>query len=264
MAYDRSVFVRIVGALVGLGTFLFITGQGGDWYRSIHVSISGDANRAFQYADNYFGEGSEYSIEKAEAFYVKALILDPDRSSTRHQLARIAFLHGDFDKALVLINEEIVKAGDSVSDSTYYIRALILAYKGDYVGASNDYEYYIAQYPANWAAANDYAWVLLQQKRFEDAIVVTSRGLAHHPTNPWLLNTNAIALYEMGLVDAARDQIQKAAITAQYVREQDWLNAYPGNDPLIAADGVYAFQESVVHNMHTIAIAAQSMPYNDQ
>ncbi len=37
--------------------------------------------------------------------------------------------------------------------------------------------------------------------------------------------------------------------------ETEWLKAYPGNDPLIAPQGIAAFQSAVLKNLHMISQA---------
>ena len=48
------------------------------------------------------------------------------------------------------------------------------------------------------------------------------------------------------------------SITVAKISEADWLNAYPGNDPKIAGEGIAAFKKAVENNMHTIGLAAAS------
>ena len=107
-------------------------------------------------------------------------------------------------------------------------------------------------YPTNWAALNDYAWVLLKAGEHERARDAALRGLEYFPENAWLLNSLAIALYELGEYEDAHDASQKAATAVARVSESEWSHAYPGNDPAIAAEGLTTFKGAVEKNMHMI------------
>ena len=203
-----------------------------------------------------------YDIETSEYFFNEALGLDPRYPYGQHQLARIDFLKGKFHSALWRINKEL-ETNSSPSISSFYVRGLIEGYMGRYDEAAADYERFLEANPTNWAAINDYAWVLLKAGRAEDAAIATLKGLEVHPSNPWLLNTNAIALYELGYLPEARRQARAAVKAVSDITEEEWLVAYPGNDPRSAQDGIHALQDSIMRNMHTIAVAVHSGGYNE-
>ncbi len=129
---------------------------------------------------------------------------------------------------------------------------------GDYTDAATDYNHFLQFDPNNWAALNDYAWVLLKANRPQDAEEVTARGLARYPANAWLLNSNSIALYEMGDMKDAYAKAELAVAASQNLTQAFWLQAYPGNDPQVAAEGIVTFQKAAADNMHTIQIALAS------
>jgi tetratricopeptide (TPR) repeat protein len=190
---------------------------------------------------------SLYDRDRAYYFFMQALRLDPNQPGVRHQLARVAFLNGNFGSALWYIDHEISLPGHSPIPSSYYVRGLIEGYSGDYADAAHDYETYLQTDPSNWAAMNDYAWVLLKASRYEDAYSLTKRGLDLWPHNPWLLNSAAIALFELHKPLASAYSMQ-AVQNVRQVTAAEWRTAYPGNDPAIAADGIEALMEAVIHN----------------
>jgi tetratricopeptide (TPR) repeat protein len=226
----------------------------------ISVTLMPSAERAFAYGVKHFDarEPDVYNVEAAEWFYRKAFSIEPDLFYLRHELARIAFLKGDFEEAMEHINAHIDLYGNRAPNS-YYIRGLIEGYMGAYDDSIADYALFLAYEPGNWAAINDYAWVLLKAGKNREAVVATAGGLALFPDNPWLLNTNAIALYEIGLYEAAYEQALKAIRAVSTVTEHQWLVAYPGNDPRVAAEGVIALQDAAIRNMHTIRLALQEV-----
>jgi tetratricopeptide (TPR) repeat protein len=177
--------------------------------------------------------------------------LDPALPFVQHQLARIEFLEGDFPEALARISTEIESRSDP-SPSSYYIRGLVLGFMGRWDDAAIDYEQYLRADPSNWAAINDYAWVLLKAGKAGDALAAADAGLEYWPDNPWLLNSKASALFELGALDGAYESARRAHEAAARVTESDWLEAYPGNDPLIAGDGVAALRSAIEENMHML------------
>jgi tetratricopeptide (TPR) repeat protein len=208
-----------------------------------------DAARAYRYGSAHFDarKTASYDIARAETLFKRALAIDPSVPYAKHQLARIYFIQGDFVTALRYINEELAEQ-KSPSASSYYIRGLILGYMGRYEEAAKDYAEYLTYDPTNWAALNDYAWVLLKGEKFFEAREALARGLKSFPENPWLLNSYAIALFELGDFEAARPALAKAEITVERITEQEWHTAYPGNDPRIASEGIRTLRESIKKN----------------
>ena len=193
-----------------------------------------------------------YDINRAQYMYEAAHRLSDTLPFVHHQLARIAFLRGDFPTAMRYIDEEIALPGGPKSPSSFYIRGLIEGFAGMYTDSAIDYEKYLRFDPNNWAAVNDYAWVLLKGNRPKEAEAVIARELPFYPTNPWLLNSHATALYEMGRAGEARVEIEKARDVLMTITREKWLIAYPGNDPKIADEGIASFKKSVEDNIHHI------------
>lgn len=223
-------------------------------YERVSLFLSPSVERAYEYGARHFDaiHATSYDIDSAEYFFTRAAELNPRHPLIQHQLARIAFLRGNFPLALLRINSELK---NNPTPSSYYVRGLIKGYAGDYTGAAVDYKRYLAYDPHNWAAINDYAWVLLKSKKAREAVVVTAGGLAHFSENPWLLNTNAIGLYEIGLLAPSLEQARKALRAVRTVSKKEWLVAYPGNDPKIAQEGIGTLQDSVRKNIHTLLLA---------
>jgi len=206
-------------------------------------------------AERHFDSGfpREYSIDRAEQLLVKAAAIDPTTPNLFHEMARIAFLRGNLQSALAKINIQIALHGDELPNA-YYIRGLIEGFMGSYNEAAASYERYLEFDQHNWAAINDLAWVLLKAKRFEEAERVARGGIVFFPNNPWLHNSRAIALHELGRDEEAANEIRKAQIDVSVITKRDWLVAYPGNDPQIAGEGLQAFRSAIENNMHMIDI----------
>jgi tetratricopeptide (TPR) repeat protein len=227
-------------------------------YEDISFAVAPSATRAYVYGTWHFDVSNPgmYDIARASALFEKAHTLDPAVPFLQHQRARVAFLEGSYRVALERIDQEI--AANPQSMSSYYVRGLVKGFVGDYKGATEDYEVYLHTDPTNWAAINDYAWVLLKDTRPLDALAAVDWGLNHWPDNPWLLNSKATAHFELGQLELAKEAAELAAVAVENVSERDWLQAYPGNDPLIAAQGIEAFRTAVRNNMHSISLALES------
>ncbi len=255
----KKTLLSVCGAALIIAVCASYAGSLRYAYEVQSVRLFPDAERAFKYGERHFSATNrrEYDIRRAEYFFNKAADIDPTTPYLYHELARIAFLKGDFETAMVLIDSQIQLMGDKAPDS-YYIRALIEGYKGDYAASAEDYERFLKFHPTNWAAINDYAWVLLKAGRAEEAAAATARALEWFPDNPWLLNTNATALYEVHKYEAALQAVQRASVAVAKLSEKEWLKAYPGNDPKIADQGIAAFKKAVQDNMHSIMLALAS------
>ncbi len=222
-------------------------------YGDMRYRLAPDATRAMLLGNAHFDAKSAgmYDIERADYYFREAEKRDPTIPELYHQLARVAFIRGELPMALAYISKQIDTHGDTVP-SSFYVKGLIEGYMGRYEDAARDYEKYLAHDPDNWAAVNDYAWVLLKSGRFEDAIPALERALRLFPKNPWLYNSYAIALYELGRIDEAYGAVQKAATYVPAVTEKEWRGAYPGNDPQSAMVGKSTFEKAIADNMHMI------------
>lgn len=223
----------------------------------IALTLMPSAERAYAYGVEHFDarDARAYDIERAERFFKKAAALDPAYPYVLHQLARIAFLKGEYPLALERIDREIEQS-PRVSPSSFYVRGLIKGFAGDYAGAALDYETYLRSDPTNWAAINDYAWVLLKDDRPLDALVAADWGLIYWPENPWLLNSKATAHFELAQNALALEAASSAGASVGSVSEDDWLEAYPGNDPRVAREGVEALRAAIEANIHSIMLAS--------
>ena len=188
---------------------------------------------------------------------MKAAQLDPSTPYLFHELARIAFLRGNLTHALALIDVQISLYGDTEPNS-YYVRGLIEGYMGNYDAAITDYTHFLTFDSQDWAAMNDDAWVLLKAGKFQQAADITAKGLTLFPENPWLLNSRATALYELGNYSQALAVEQRASMYVGSVSQAAWLHSYPGNDPENASAGIASFTAAVAENMHRMELAVAS------
>jgi tetratricopeptide (TPR) repeat protein len=224
-----------------------------DSYEDATYTLSPSAARAYAYGDRHFNisNPSDYDIDRANHFFELAATQDPTLPYVYHQLARIAFLQGDFQKAIAEINVQISMHGDS-EPSSYYVRGLIEGYMGNYTDSERDYAHYLLYDPIDWAAVNDYSWVLLKDGKPAQADAAIEKVLQYFPDNAWLFNSDAIALSALGAATSARERIAVAARSVANLTAGNWSRAYPGNDPEVASEAVIAFKKAIAENIHTI------------
>ena len=220
---------------------------------NIMYAFAPSTQRAFDYGERHFDatDASLYNLNRAEYFFNKVAVVDPTFPYLYHELARISFLRGNYRKAMAQIDLQITIHGDTEPNS-YYVRGLIEGYMGTYDAAATDYEHFLQFDPNDWAAINDYAWILLKAARNAEAARVTDAALKNFPDNPWLLNSNATAHYEIGEYTQALVSVKKAVTLSGSLTPDEWLHAYPGNDPSIASEGIASFQKAALDNMHSI------------
>ena len=142
--------------------------------------------------------------------------------------------------------------------SSYYVRGLTLGFLGRYDEGSKDFAYYLRQDSSRWPPYEDYSWLLLKADRPAEALTVLQDGIAKFPNNPWLLNSRASALYELGRLGDARTSAQAAMTAAHSVTTEDWMKVNPGNDPNMAPVGIQKLRDVIEHNITLIASAEAS------
>lgn len=201
--------------------------------------------------NQFFGGVLPHSLQIADTSYKTALFFDAEVPDAWHQRARIAFLRGDFEDALVKINKQLEIHGDSFMAS-YYIRGLIYGYDEQFEKAEQDFVTFLKWDPTSWAANNDLAWIYFAQGKFKETKAQSEVGLAYNQNNPWLHMMHAMAVYNLGDVDSAYEELLKAKEDATKLVEDDWAKAYPGNDPKIAGRGLSEFKKTIERNIELV------------
>lgn len=194
----------------------------------------------------YFGHGA-YDLGRASRAYARVLVLDPTNRDAHYQLGRIAFLDGDFPRAIEHIDQAVDR--DPNFAKAYYMKGLILGYRGSLIEAVEYFERYIRLVPDSWAGYNDLAWLQFQLGRYSETLAATTKGLAHSPENVWLLNMHGLALMNLDRRDEAKDFFLRAKRLSDQMLPQDWGRAYPGNDPAIYPEGLERMREAIDHNL---------------
>jgi tetratricopeptide (TPR) repeat protein len=206
-----------------------------------------DANLALELG-NYHFNGGAYDLALAEKYFEDALANDPNSPIAWHQLARIAFLKGQFSKALFKINKQIELHADTVMAS-FYVRGLIYGYAGNLDGAIKDFQHFLEKKPDSWAAQNDLAWIYFRKGDFEKVEETAREGLKYHPENPWLLTSLGVALLNLDKKTEAKTTLEKAKIATENLTIANWGEAYPGNNPESYSAGLTKMRATIEFNL---------------
>lgn len=207
---------------------------------------------AFEIGSLYFNEKISIPILAKLAFY-KALTANPQKQFAHYQLARIYFVEGKYETALLEINEELRLFPENLR--SLYVRGLIYGYQGNLDAAEADFARFVVWAPKEWAGYNDLAWIQLKAMRPERARGTLKNAFQVVPeaeTNPWLLNSLGVAEMNLGNRGAAFIAFEKAKTLADVMTEEEWASAYPGNNPKSQKGGFEAFRKAIVKNLEQI------------
>lgn len=209
-----------------------------------------------EYYFNLHDEGA-YDLERAEAFMIAALQIDPDINWAWYHLGHISFIKGDFASAIYRLNKQLEIHGPNAAAGTYYLRALTYAFDGQYEKAAEDFTYYLEEVRRDTWGLNDLAWVYTMMGDYEAAYTYAEEGLAIDPEHTWLLTTAGVALINLERYDEAVVLLEKAYARSLELTETDWGKAYPNNDPAIRPESLSFMRETIKKNLD-LAIASSS------
>ena len=197
--------------------------------------------------------GGKYNPDVAFKAYKKAVSINPKILWGHYQLARIIFIKGNYNEALVEINKELEANPENLR--SLYVRGLIYGYRnqaGDLAKAEADFFRFTKWAPKEWAGYNDLAWILSKQGKYEEAkdvIAAAFREIRESENNPWLWNALGEAGLNLKKYTGAADSFKKAKELAEKLTINDWARAYPGNNPASAEEGLSAFIAAIEENL---------------
>lgn len=204
---------------------------------------------------NYYFNGGEFDLEKAERSYRKAIDLDNKIFWGHYQLARIYFVKGEYEKAIVEINKELEANPENLR--SLYVRGLIYGTKGKLAEAESDFKGFVAWAPYEWAGYNDLAWILAKERKYEEAEKVLTEALRkvlNGEKNPWIWNSLGVAQLNLKEYYEAKKSFQKAKELANLMTLKEWQSAYPGNDPAETEKGLLDFKEAIEENLRRSSV----------
>lgn len=208
-----------------------------------------DGKLALQAGYYYYGAGA-YDVDKAAWSFQIALRYDPKVLWGHYQLARIYFVQGKFTKALQEINAEL--AANPANLRALYIRGLIYISMNNLPAAEEDFRNFVAWAPAEWGGYNDLAFVLAKEGKYTESEMVIMQSMQKVPNASdvaWLWNSLGLAQLNQQKYTDAQVSFTKALALAEQMTAQEWVRAYSGNDPALAADAMVHFKNSIQDNL---------------
>jgi tetratricopeptide (TPR) repeat protein len=167
-----------------------------------------------------------------------------------YQLSRIHLTEGEYELAYKEVSQEIKLYPNNFK--AYYVRGLIGGYLEKFDQAEKDFRFFIANQqnnPRRWAGYVDLSWVLIRSGQFDQAVGLLDNIDEEFKENPWVLANQGLAYYKKGDYEAAGSILEKAAQEAEKITEEDWLQAYPGNDPSTAKRGPDEIKAAISYNL---------------
>lgn len=167
-----------------------------------------------------------------------------------YQLARLAFVRGDYTRAIHYSNEELRLYPSNCR--THYIRGLVYGYMDKLDLAIDDFEIFNTSCVRDsWAGHNDLAWFYFRKGDLQKALAIVELVIYKdtNSLNPWLQNTYGTILLNLGRHDEARDALLKARYLADNLTEEEWGKSYPGNDPRIYGEGLNSMRKIIEKNL---------------
>src|SRR5262249_38784742 len=153
------------------------------------------ANRVFK------GLGGAEDYARAESAFNQALALDPQLVEARALMVFVYLWRGQKQKA----RDEVARLRREAPNEAvvYFVKATIERLDGDYERALRSYERLMQLDPAAYVVASyNRALVFIFMGRLDDAMAELDRAAATEPDNPLLRTVRALALYNLGDLDA--------------------------------------------------------------
>jgi len=97
------------------------------------------------------------------------------------------------------------------------------------------------------------SWIYFQQGKYDEMKTLMNQGFEKFGSNAWVLNMYGLALLNTYNEQEARLIFEQALAEAQKLTEEDWINAYPGNDPRVARAGLNEMLTAIERNLELVA-----------
>lgn len=130
----------------------------------------------------------------------EAIAQTPERGSLYHnrgmanaKLERWGSALADFDRAIEL----------DPQPTTYEQRGLVRYQSGDRTGAVDDWRHALRLDPSRMLALGNLGWLLIEDRRFDEAIACLNLAIAMEPTAASVYVNRARAYYDMGDLERA-------------------------------------------------------------
>lgn len=232
--------------LLGVGWAWYYLQTGAAWqlWQAERLSPS---SFYFERGNYYFG-AKAYDLDTAMSSFLRALeFTNVHNDPIKYQLGRIYFIRGELTLAVAYFTDQLREQPGYAK--AYYMRGLTYGYQNNFELAAADFKTFLASKPESWAAHNDLVWVLFRAGEYGEAEQYARAGLEFSPNNAWLSNALGALLINQGRYAEAVEPLTVAVAGFAAMTEEDWGNAYPGNDPRVYEQGRVASIQSAENNL---------------
>ena len=153
-------------------------------------------------------------------------------------------------RALLEINQELYYYPDHYK--SHYIKGLILGFMNREKEGVEEFSLFLQAQPNSWAAHNDKAWLQWRDGDGDGALATIREVGKAYTTNPWIANTFGVMLYNNKQYEEALIVLSRGKALADTMNLSDWNKGYPGNDPRIYAQGLEEMRASFNKNIELV------------
>lgn len=193
----------------------------------------------------------DYNLQRAVAFYKKAVMHDTANATAMYELARVYTVLGDDVSALALANRYVEKFPND--PKILYTAGLAAGFAGDFAQAESWFDKYIEKNAnAKWQSRLDLAWAQYQQGKYAEAQAAIQDATNEFGDNAWLSTSRAAIEHALGNTEAAKTAILKAEATVGDIDINTWTANYSFNGPGHYEKGIAQMKKIIALNKSLI------------
>ncbi|MBI1975092.1 MAG: tetratricopeptide repeat protein [Parcubacteria group bacterium] len=189
----------------------------------------------------------EYPVALGE--FRRASELDVSFPLVYREIGRFYFLGQNLvslKEAVANFSKEIEVSNDPYS---YHLRGILYAQKlGKLEEAEADFRSEI-ELSNSWGGPLNLAWVLLEQRRLEEAETAMQMVQERRPDSVFVHNGLGVIYLNQGKLVKALSHLEQALVKVDTMDIAEYREAYPGNNPDYAAEGVKSTRAGIVFNL---------------
>jgi TolB-like protein/Tfp pilus assembly protein PilF len=152
-----------------------------------------EAYRLYLQGRYFFNAGSEEDLNRAIAFFDRAIALDPGYALAHAARGETYFNMGDLSlpmkEAMPRARQDATKAlslDDTLGGARMLLANIKFQYDWNFAGADNDFQQVISKNPNDAEARHQYTYLLAMTGRPKEAVAQIQRAQQLDPVNPWI------------------------------------------------------------------------------
>lgn len=189
---------------------------------------------------------SQGNYRESLKYFKKVYQLNPNYPGVNLEIGKFYFLGFiSLNEALVHFTKEIELTNHPYA---YHERGIIYGYLRQWDKAEKDFRQEIVL-SDNWAGYLNLAWILFSQGEFNEAEKIMQIVNQKKPESIWSLNGLGVIHLNQGKYELAIQELEKAFEKAQILNIEDYLRAYPNNNPKLALSMIENIKAGIAFNL---------------